>query len=87
MKDRGLEIVAVNAHDPEARIQKYAAANHFTFPIVMGGSDPMYAVGKAYGIYAYPTNYLVDAETGKILWRGVGFDEPGLRGALKKAGL
>jgi hypothetical protein len=59
----------------------------FTFRIVMGGPEPDYAVGKAYGVHAYPTNYLVDAQTGKILWRAVGFDEEGLRAALKKAGL
>jgi hypothetical protein len=53
----------------------------------MGGSGEQYTLGKAYGVRAYPTNYLVDAATGKILWRGVGFNEEALRAALAKAGV
>ena len=52
----------------------------------MGGKGADYALGKAYGVKAYPTNYLVDPD-GKIVWRGVGFDEPALRAALAKIGL
>ena len=52
----------------------------------MGGSGATYAVGNAYGVHAYPTNYLVGAD-GKILWRGLGFDEEALRKALQQAGV
>lgn len=52
----------------------------------MGGAGENYTAGKAYGVQAYPTNYLV-APDGKILWRSVGFDEGGLRAALEKAGV
>jgi hypothetical protein len=38
-------------------------------------------------VQVYPTNYLVDAADGKILWRGVGFDEQGLKDALAKMGI
>ena len=58
----------------------------FTFKIVMGGEGENYTVGKAYGVQAYPTNYLVDAD-GKIVWRSVGFDEQGLKDALAKMGV
>jgi hypothetical protein len=78
--------VAVNANDEESVILKYVAEGKFTFPIVMGGGGSNYAVGKAYGVQAYPTNYLVGPD-GKVLWRGVGFDEDGLRKALAAAGL
>ena len=61
--------------------------NKFSFKMVMGGEGEKYTLGKAYGVQAYPTNYLVDAEDGKILWRSVGFDERGLRDALAKAGI
>lgn len=86
LKDKGLELIAVNSGDSADTINKYAAANKFTFKIVMGGSGPQYAVGKAYGVQAYPTNYLLDAN-GKIVWRGVGFNENALRGAIDKLGL
>lgn len=58
----------------------------FTFKIVMGGSGQEYTLGKAYGVMAYPTNYLVDA-SGKIVWRGVGFNEAAMREALEQMGL
>ena len=83
MKEKGLEIVAVNANDSEAVITKYVNENKFTFKIVRGGSGEEYTLGKAYGVQAYPTNYLVDS-TGKIVWRGIGFNEAALRDALAK---
>lgn len=76
----------MNANDTEQRILDYVAQGKFTFPIVMGGRGEQYTVGKAYGVSAYPTNYLVGPDR-KILWRGVGFNEAELREALKKAGL
>jgi hypothetical protein len=60
--------------------------NKFTFRIVMGGSDASYAVGEAYGVVAYPTNYLIGPD-GTVLWRGLGFKEKTLRQALAKVGL
>jgi hypothetical protein len=76
----------VNANDPEERIQKYITDSNFTFKVVMGGQGEKYTLGKAYGVQAYPTNYLIGPD-GKVLWRGVGFDESSLRSALEKAGL
>lgn len=52
----------------------------------MGGQGDSYTVGKTYGVQVYPANYLVDAE-GKIVWRGVGFNETKLREALEKLGV
>jgi hypothetical protein len=78
--------VAVNAFDKEEQVRKYIDENKFSFKVVLGGEGEKYTLGKAYGVQAYPTNYLVDAD-GKILWRSVGFDEGGLREALARAGL
>jgi len=51
----------------------------------MNGKDKN-DVAKVYGVAAYPTNYLLDAN-GKIVFRSVGFDEEGLKTALKELGL
>ena len=67
-------------------MQKYIADNNWSFKIVMGGSGENYTLGKAYGVQAYPTNYLIDAD-GKVLWRSLGFNEKALREALAKAGV
>jgi hypothetical protein len=58
-----------------------------TFKIVMGGNVEQSALGKAYGVRGYPTNYLVDAATGTIVWRGTIFNEDALREALANMGL
>jgi hypothetical protein len=81
-----LALVAVNRGDPAEVINGYVDKKKFTFPIVMGGSDGSYAVGEAYGVVAYPTNYLIGPD-GTVLWRGLGFREETLRQALAAAGL
>lgn len=76
----------MNAFDTEEQVQKYLKEGGFTFRVVMGGRGKDYTLGKAYGVQAYPTNYLVGPD-GKIVWRSVGFDEAGLRAALAGMGL
>ena len=88
LKEKGLELVALNNGDDKETIDKYIAENKFTFKIGMGGqSGGEYdKIAKAYGVMAYPTNYVVDSN-GKVIWRGVGFDEKGIRDALAKLGV
>lgn len=88
LKDKGLELVAVNHGDPADTINKYAAENKFTFLIGMGGQPggKDYGIFEQYGVQAYPTNYVLDPE-GKVVWRGVGFDETAIRAALAKLGV
>ena len=76
----------MNYSDTKEKINQYVDENKFTFRVVMGGSRETYTSGPAYGVQAYPTNYLLDAD-GKVVWRSVGFDEAGLRAALEKIGL
>lgn len=83
-RERGFQIIAVNRGDPAEKVRDYFAAEKLTFRTVLGGQGENYTVGRAYGVRAYPTNYLVDA-TGKVLWSGVGFNEEALREALEKA--
>lgn len=76
--------MAVNGSDDAETINKYIAENKFTFQVGMADKrqGATYDVAAKYGVSAYPTNYLVDALTGKVLWRGVGFDEKAIRDAL-----
>ena len=88
MQGKGLELVAVNGSDEKAVIQKYFDENKFTFNVGMAGKTvgAAYDIAGKYGVMAYPTNYLLDPN-GKVLYRSVGFDEPGLRKALEAAGI
>jgi hypothetical protein len=85
MKDKGLEIVGVNYGDSEAMVKKYVDEFHLSFKIGMSARDAK-APSALYGVRAYPTNYVLDGD-GKVVWRGVGFNEAGLRDALAKLGL
>ena len=64
-------------------INKYVKENNFTFLIGMKGKGDNYDAALQYRVEAYPTNYLLDG-SGKIVFRSVGFDEEGIRAALKK---
>lgn len=87
LHEKGLGLVAINGRDEADVINKYAAESKFTFQIGMADrkqGGKLYDIGEKYGISAYPTNYLVDASTGKVVWRGVGFNEDAIRSALAK---
>jgi RNA polymerase sigma factor (sigma-70 family) len=86
LKDKGLEIIAIDNGDSDERIQEVAKDSKLTFPIVIGGENGNFVIGEKYGVAAYPTNFLIDAN-GKVLWRGAGFDEREIMAELKKAGI
>ena len=86
MKDKGLQIVAINAFDKPETVNKYMRENRFTFPVLLGGRGKDYILGRTYGVQTYPANFLIGPDA-KILWREVGFDERALRTALAAAGI
>lgn len=82
----GLQLVLVNSGDAPQRIQQYFKDTSLDLPVALGGAGAKFAVGKAYGVQAFPVTYLIGAD-GIILWRGIGLDETGLSLALKDAGI
>ncbi len=85
LKDQGFVVLSVNSGaDDETVIKDYWKQGGFTFDTLLSRGDA--ALPSIYGVSAYPTNYLVGKD-GKILWRGVGFDEEGLKASLKAAGM
>lgn len=84
--EKGFGAVAVNRGDPEPLIDRFVKQTGATFPVVLGGGDGSYAVGTAYGVRAYPTNLILDAQ-GKVLFRIVGYSDSAVRKMLKRAGV
>lgn len=70
--------LCVDIGDEKSVIEKYWQEKGFTMRAVRQTES---AVSDAFGVMAYPTNYLIGPD-GKILWRGVGWDEPSVRAAL-----
>jgi peroxiredoxin len=78
---RDVVVLAVNNGDSVDRIRKYFEEEKFTMlPVRQGDAGE---ISEAYGVMAYPTNYII-APDGTVAWRGVGFDEEGMREALEK---
>jgi peroxiredoxin len=83
LKDQGFSVISINRGDSVATINKYVREGGFTFPIVISRKSATNSVLDQYHVQAYPTNYLVDVN-GEVVYRSVGFDEKGLRAALKQ---
>jgi peroxiredoxin/outer membrane lipoprotein-sorting protein len=84
LKDRGLEVVAVNSFDDHATIDRYVRQAGLSFPICMDDDGTRhFGIAQKYGVGVYPTSYLLD-QSGKIVLRSVGFNEMELRAALEK---
>ena len=70
--------LSVNIRDSREVIAEWWKAGRFRHQPVMQQGD---SVSRAFGVRAYPTNYLIGPD-GRVVWRGVGWDEAGLRAAL-----
>jgi thiol-disulfide isomerase/thioredoxin len=91
LKDKGLEIVAINLGDPPDLVQKYVNEFNITFPVALGGRPrgQERSVFSDFGVSAYPTNFLIDHE-GKVVWHNRGYEESAieeLRKELEKLGV
>jgi peroxiredoxin/outer membrane lipoprotein-sorting protein len=82
LKAKGLGMVGINQGDDSKSITSYLKSAKLTFPVVKA----VPATLSAYGIQAFPTNYILDAK-GNVVYSSVGFDEAGMKAALAKLGL
>lgn len=91
LRDKGLEIIAIDLGDKNQDVEKFVDQDHLTFKVVMGGDHEEGAadVFTAYHVQSFPSNFLVD-HSGKIVWRNNGYSEQELatiRTQLGKLGL
>ena len=77
---RALVTVAVNFGDKPDVVGAYFEKAKLSFMPVLQKKNE---VSAAFGVQAYPTNYLIGPD-GKVAWRASGFDETSLRAALDK---
>jgi len=85
LKDQGFAYLSVNNFDLGPKVAKFIGDSGYTFPVVLNGTGASDVAGK-YGVAAYPTNLII-APDGTITARFVGFDEDGLKTAIRKLGL
>ena len=77
--------MAINNGDSKEVINRYTTQSRVTFPIAMGDTGSP-SVFDRFAVQAFPTNYLLDSR-GNVVFRSIGFDEPGLRRALARLGV
>jgi len=70
--------LAMNVGDTAKVIRDYWSESGFTFPAMMQDKGE---VSTSFGVRAYPSNYLIGPD-GRVIWRGVGFDEGEVRTLL-----
>jgi AhpC/TSA family protein len=70
--------LCVNIGDEKEVIEKWWKEDSFTLKAVQQTGS---AVSDAFGVQAYPSNFIIDAE-GKVAWRAVGYDEDAIRAQL-----
>ena len=71
--------LAVNRGDSKEQIASWWSEAGFRLKAVRQDGG---AVSEAFGVRAYPTNYVIGPD-GKVLYRGVGYDENAIRNALE----
>lgn len=79
-KDRGFEIIGINATDDAQTMNAFIKENDLSFQFVR---DEGGQVSAQYKVEATPTSILID-ENGQMVWRSVGLDEDGLRHAIEE---
>ena len=62
LKDKGFQVLAVNVKQSAQVAEAFIAQMDVTFPVLL---DTDGRIAESYGVYAIPTNFLVDKE-GKI---------------------
>lgn len=67
LKDRGLEMLAVNVQESEKDVSAFMQQNRLSFPALLDSGS----AAQRYGITAFPTTYIIDRE-GLIVTRVIG---------------
>lgn len=83
LRDQGVVVVAINTaeeSDPVTKARAFKQRHGLTYPILIDADG---TVRKAFAVYGFPTNALIDGE-GKIRYIGAGFDPAGLDQALRE---
>jgi peroxiredoxin len=72
-RDQGLEIVAVEARGDTERATAFIDEKGLTYTFLENGSGDADIVGPVFGVYGFPTSFLVDRE-GRVMFAHLGFE-------------
>ena len=75
-----IQILAISSEE-KGLLQKFMATNRLPLKFVR---DPFTLTTEKFGVTAYPTTFVIGKD-GKIVWKSMGMDEPGLVTAIDQA--
>lgn len=72
-RDQGFEIVAVEARGDTERATAFIEEKGLTYTCLENGSGDAEIVGPVFGVYGFPTSFIVDRE-GRVMFSHLGFE-------------
>lgn len=72
-RDRGFEVVAVEAKRDTERATKFIEENGLTYTLLETGEDDDDVVSRVFNVRAFPTSFLIDRD-GKVMYFHLGFE-------------
>jgi len=72
-RDRGFNVVAVEALRDTERARKFIADKKLSFSFLENGTGEAEVVARLYGVGGFPTSFLLDRE-GRIMFSHLGFE-------------
>lgn len=76
-RDKGLQLISINMHDPASTIELFRKNNKPEYTILTGGES----LANAYGVEAYPAFVLI-SKAGKVVFSSSGLQEKELEDAI-----
>jgi len=72
-RDQGFEIVAVEARGDTERATEFIDQKGLSYTCLENGKGYADIVGPVFGVYGFPTSFLVDRE-GRVMFSHLGFE-------------
>jgi peroxiredoxin len=80
-KNDDFVLISINSYDSVEKLNWFSEKYQLNYPVLINGKS----VADKYGVYAFPTIFVID-KTGKIIYNdGAGADEDKIEAILKKA--
>lgn len=82
MAPKRVGALTINSGDTASVVVRFFRSQQILLPAALDSGK----VTSLYGVQAIPTNYVLSAD-GRVVGAFEGYDEPGIRQALRKAGV
>jgi peroxiredoxin len=72
-RDRGFEVIAVEAFQDTERATKFIEDKGLEYTTLENGEDDAEVVAEIFGVYSFPTSFIIDRE-GRVMYYHLGFE-------------